>query len=284
MRSHAVSNAGARAEVKRCVQQGLKRLHLYERVKASRMYDLYWKIADPSVVEAKDREIAFYRNTLSGFRNGQLIYDIGANDGYKTAIFLKLGARVVAVDPDEANVRILREKFRRYRLFKKPVSIVEKAVSDHHGTELFWIDAPGRTQNTLSRKWVGALRDDQTRFKVHHTFGGKKEVATITLQELIAAYGMPFFIKIDIEGYELNALRGLQTPVPYLSFEVNLPEFTAEGEECIRLLERLAPSGKFNYVIGGQTDLAEERWFNGSDFRHVFRDCKYRAIEVFWKN
>jgi FkbM family methyltransferase len=270
--------------IKRYSQQLLKRLHIYERLKASHLYDLYWKIADPSVVDARNREIAFYRNTLAGFRKGLVIFDIGANDGYKTMIFLRLGAKVVAVDPDEANVRILSEKFCRCRLFKTPVSIVGKAVSDHQGTAVFWIDRPGRTQNTLSQKWVEVLRDDQSRFKFHHTFGGKTEVATVTLQELISAYGVPFFVKIDIEGYELNALKGLQTPVPYLSFELNLPEFSLEGLECISVLEQLAPRGSFNYVIGGRTELAMEQWVRADEFRDILRNCTHRAIEVFWQN
>jgi FkbM family methyltransferase len=57
-------------------------------------------------------------------------------------------------------------------------------------------------------------------------FARRKAVKTTTLEELILTHDLPFFVKIDVEGYEASVIRGLQRPVPFLSFEVNLPEFT----------------------------------------------------------
>jgi FkbM family methyltransferase len=272
------------AVLKRYSQQLLKRLHLYGRLKESYLYDAYWKIANPAVVNARDRAIEFYRETLSGFQRGQLIFEVGANKGNGTAVFLKLGAKVVAVDPDESNVRILTERFCRYRLFKKAVSIVGQAVSDRHGTELFWSDKPTGSFNTLNQKWLGMLLDKQDRYRMRRNFSDKKYVPTVTLQELICSYGEPFFIKLDIEGHELNALKGLRMPVPYLAFEVHLPEFSTEGLECIGVLEQLASDGKFNYVIGGRVELAADHWLSATEIRHVLCNCVYRTIHVFWKN
>lgn len=59
-------------------------------------------MADRSVVEDLDKELQFYRNILRGFHPGDTIFDIGANHGSKTDIFLRLGAKVVAVEPDES--------------------------------------------------------------------------------------------------------------------------------------------------------------------------------------
>src|ERR1700704_5587203 len=108
----------------------LKRIHVYERVKASCLYDACWSIANSRIVEERDSEIEYYRNILVGFHKGDLIFDIGANQGFKTDIFLKLGAAVIAVDPDETNQRILREKFLTYRFRKKAVTVVSDAISD----------------------------------------------------------------------------------------------------------------------------------------------------------
>src|SRR5947209_9425318 len=116
--------------LKSAAQEGLKRIHLYERAKASLLYELYWRIADRSVIDGRDREITFYRNALPGLRQGDLIFDIGANQGFKTEIFLRLGASVVAVEPDELGQSALNDKFRKFRFTKKPVHIVGKAISD----------------------------------------------------------------------------------------------------------------------------------------------------------
>lgn len=55
------------------------------------------------------REVEFYRQLLTGLQTGDLILDVGANDGTKTAIFLKLGARVVAIEPDDPNQEVIRK-------------------------------------------------------------------------------------------------------------------------------------------------------------------------------
>src|SRR5205814_4061017 len=117
------------AAIKTRTQNLLRRLGLYHRIKASRLYDVYWRVADKRVVNDFSAEIDFYRQYLQGFRSGDLFFDIGANEGYKTKIFLRMGARVVAVDPDEHNQEVLRNSFLTLRFVKNPLVIVGKAVS-----------------------------------------------------------------------------------------------------------------------------------------------------------
>lgn len=268
--------------MKRAAQRLLRRLGLYERLRGSFVYDLYWSIADSRLVEDRRREVAFYRDLLQGFRSHGLIFDIGANHGRKTDVFLKLGARVVAVEPDEVNQEILRQKFLALRLRPRPVTIVGKAVSERETVERMWIDAPGSAKNTLSQKWVSTLRNDGERFGTRLEFSGEKDVETTTLDRLIGAHGEPFFVKIDVEGFEPNVLRGLTRRVPYVSFEVNLPEFNAEGAECIELLKRLDSAGRFNFAVD-MRGLTLARWLDADAFRDVFDRCTERSIEVFWR-
>jgi hypothetical protein len=162
--------------------------------------------------------------------------------------------------------------------------VVGKALSDKEAVETMWIDEPGSAKNTLSKKWVETLKQDDERFKQHHEFAEQTTVETTTLDNLIAAHGLPFFIKIDVEGHEPNVLRGLHSTVRFLSFEVNLPEFAAEGQECVQILSRLAPEGVFNYVSGEyERGLALQEWRAAPAFSGVLAACTEKSIEVFWK-
>jgi|SRR5258705_7610699 len=86
---------------KESFQTVLKRLGLNYRLKTSRVYDLYWSVINKHVIDARTREIHFYHDLPEGFRQGDLIFDVGANDGTKTDAFLRLGAHLIAVEPDE---------------------------------------------------------------------------------------------------------------------------------------------------------------------------------------
>lgn len=261
----------------------LGRLGMYERIKASWIYDLYWSFCDKRIVDDRRKEIRFYRNLLEGFRRGDLIFDVGANVGYKVGIFLKMGATVVAAEPDELNQKILRQKFLTYRLRKSPLIIIGKAISEESSVQKMWIEAPGSALNTLCNKWAETLRDDEGRFGRRMSFGQWKEVGAISLEQLIAEHGVPFFVKIDVEGHELSVLRGMQQPVPYLSFEVNLPEFRTEGLECVQELGRLAQDGQFNYSTDCRRGLAREPWLTKEEISIVLASCPDPSLEVFWR-
>jgi len=269
--------------LKRSAQIFLRRIGLYQRLKSSIVYDLYWTFANRQLLDDRNKEVEFYKKTLEGFGRGEIIFDIGANEGYKTDIFLRMGAKVVAVDPDEANQEVLRQRFLKYRRAPKMVSVEGKAVSDNIAIKTMWIDAPGSAKNTLDPKWVETLRNDSKRFGYQLDFTRKKEVETTTLENLMTTYGVPFFIKIDVEGHEPSVLRGLHCPVPYLSFEVNLPEFKLEGLQCISILNEIAPNGKFNCAVDCRRGLMFEKWMSQQDFARVFDQCNETSVEVFWR-
>lgn len=146
-----------------------------------------------------------------------------------------------------------------------------------------WVDAPGSAKNTLSSKWAETLRNDDKRFGHKLGFAGCREVKTTTIEQLVIEYGPPFFVKIDVEGCELRVLRGMRRPVPYCSFEINLPEFRREGLECIDVLDCLAPEGSFNYTSDCRCGLALDPWLGIRDFRAALDTCAEGSIEVFWK-
>ena len=268
--------------MKRLTQQLLSRLGIYYRTKESCLYDMYWRVANPEQLRRRSGEIEFYRGVLRGLKPGDIIFDVGANEGNKTSVFLRFGARVVAVDPDKTNQDILQQRFLKLRLVRKPVAIVCAALSRQRGFDTLWVDQPGSAKNTLNRKWVDTLRGS-SRFGEPLTFAQQLTVETMTLDDLISVHGRPFFIKIDVEGAEPEVLRGLHSPVPFVSFEINLPEFRAEGLQCIESLERLAPGGGFNYTVDCGRGLELKRWLPAADFCTWLHRCNDLSIDVLWR-
>jgi len=114
-------------------------------------------------------------------------------------------------------------------------------------------------------------------------FAGREEVETTTLDSLMNTFGAPYYIKVDVEGHEPSVLRGLKRPVPFLSFEVNLPEFLPEGIECVEILTSLCENGRFNWSGDCQGGFALSDWLGGPDFIPVLRRCGEASVEVFWR-
>src|ERR1700758_5243244 len=113
------------------------------RLQSSSIRRMYWAVAKRENLVSSQREEEFYRKLLMGLECGDLIFDVGANRGCKTDIFLRLGARVVAVEPDETCQAILRDRFFRYRLRSRPVTLVDRALSDSNGVKELLMDGPG---------------------------------------------------------------------------------------------------------------------------------------------
>jgi hypothetical protein len=91
------------------------------------------------------------------------------------------------------------------------------------------------------------------------------EVPMTTLDDLIERFGMPCFCKLDIEGYEADALEGLSRPIQSLSFEfVSGGLGVADG--CVSRLEALAPY-EYNAVAGEGRTFLFPSWVSGTDLR-----------------
>jgi hypothetical protein len=142
----------------------------------------------------------------------------------------------------------------------------------------------GSGLNTLSPKWVELLANDDKRFGRRLSFRRAGEVETTTLDQLIRDYGRPLYVKIDVEGHEASVLAGLSSPVPFLSFEVNLPSFLEEGRECVRMLARLEPRGRFNWSRDCQGGWGIPHWQSADEFLGTLAECRDPSVEVFWRS
>lgn len=242
---------------------------IYQRLKYSRFGDLFRRLDTTAI----NNELKFYRSFLP---DCDLIFDIGANDGHKTIAFASLSKRVIACDPDPFNLEILNARFKR----AENISIEAVAVSDHIGRSELLIHEPGSALNSLNPYWKNILeRDDLSRWKEKIQFTGSTvEVDTITLDALIVKYGIPDFIKIDVEGHEKQVLKGLTRSIPCISFEVLLPEFLDDALYCVDHLKQFNPSYRLNYAADGSLILKE--FLPAAEFISILKTLNIPHLEI----
>ncbi len=161
----------------------------------------------------KAREAAlddFYRALITP---GTLVFDIGAHVGDRTACFRRLGARVIALEPQPDCAALLRDEFST----DAQTQIIQAAIGAQKGSARLHRNESNPTVSTLSTDFIAAARDAEGWREQNWT--SEIDVPVLTLDDLIATHGVPIFIKIDIEGFEHEALKGLSQAVLALSFE-----------------------------------------------------------------
>ena len=187
---------------------------------------------------------------------GDLVFDVGAHVGDRIAAFRRLGARVIAVEPQPAMVKVLKLIYGR----KSDVAIEAVAVGRNSGKIELMINADNPTVSTASRPFVDAARGaagwEAQRWT--KTIG----VPMTTLDALIARHGVPAFIKIDVEGFEAEALAGLTRPVKALSFEFT----TIQREVALACVERCMALGftRYNAALGESQKFEHPGWIAGA--------------------
>lgn len=175
------------------------------------------------------RLVSFYRPLVP---HGGLAFDIGAHVGNRTLAWRRLGARVLAVEPQPDCQRVLAALFAR----DAAVTLLPVAVGDAEGEAHLLVSPGNLTVSTLSADW--ARRVGATPGFRGTSWRAGVRVPVTTLDALIALHGRPDFVKIDVEGLELAVLQGLSSPVPALSFEY-LAALPDAALACIERLEAL---------------------------------------------
>lgn len=181
----------------------------------------------------------FYRRFVP---DGGLAFDVGAHAGNRVDAFRRLGARVVAVEPQADFVHLLQRRFAH----DPQVTLLPQALGRAPGRAQLLASVRTPTVSTLSADFVQRAGAAPSFRGVRWTDGPMVEV--LTLDALVARYGRPDFVKIDVEGYELEVLLGLSQPVPAVSFEF-LPAVRDIAQGCIARLEALAGPGHYRYAV-----------------------------------
>jgi FkbM family methyltransferase len=251
--------------LRQAIRGALLHTGLYERLVWTPPHRWWVRHNNPSFERMQRIEGDFYRELLPPRAT---VFDIGANMGNKAEVFARLGARVVAVEPDPMCARVLRGRF----VLNRRVTVLEAAVSSQPGERELYRAAPGDPLNTLSAKWRG---------EAHGEGGTTTRVAVTTLDALTAQHGAPTFVKADVEGSEIDVLRGLSQPIPLVSFEVNLPGFLAESLACVDRLLELSDRYRFRTANDFADGWQQPRWIEADELRGVLTSGRATYYEVF---
>jgi FkbM family methyltransferase len=220
---------------------------------------LYYKINDFRLRHDRRNvsQKAFYATIIG---NVDLVFDVGANVGQRAAIFSDLSRLVIAFEPQAECIRHLRSRFR----FKSNVTIQSIALSETEGEAIIY-ESSANTVSSMSPEFIESVGK---RIFKDETWDRKITVKTSTLDRMIDLHGMPRFIKIDVEGFELSVLNGLSRPVPLLSFEF-IPLAMDEVKKCLARLNQISADYLYNYCLGENLDF---RLSEHVDYETFLRD------------
>lgn len=177
-----------------------------------------------------------------------LIYDIGMHNGDDSAYYLHCGYRVLAVEANPEFVRSANTRFARERA-GMDLTILNVAMSETSTTREFWIceDTPEWSSFDLSI----ASRDEG---RVHPI-----TVQTVRLRDLISSYGVPEYLKIDIEKSDLICVNDLDSSClpPYISVESECSgsQVMLEKVEYLASLNALYDKGYRRFKLVNQDTL-----------------------------
>lgn len=164
----------------------------------------------------------------------KLIYDVGMHDGSDTAYYLAKGFRVVAV---EANAKFVDKARRRFEseIADGRLIIVDKAISNQDGTIDFYT-------SELKDDWSSVL-------EIYGNRAGDATVSripTVSLATLFATYGVPYYLKVDIEGADATVMSAL-------IFEKEKPTFVSAEVHSLDCICALRSAGYDRFKLSNQT-------------------------------
>lgn len=236
-------------------RRGVQGLSYWHRARTFRPYvvrktiageDFTFHIGD---LEAKDmydhprpwRELSFMAEHV--LRPGDLVADCGANHGITGCFFARrVGetGRVLGFEPNRVNAEAARSNARLNRAAN--FEIRETVLGATTGTAFFRPEMNGSVTNAEDARAVA--------------------VPQVTLDDAFAARA-PDVVKIDVEGHELDVLRGARrvlSTLPRFDLEIHVCTFS-DPRGALRELTRLVPVSAY--------ELHVQRTVNGSIARVV---------------
>ena len=218
----------------------------------------YQRTFRPEVAVHRARMGAFYSQF---FQPGDVVFDVGANLGEYAEVFAWEGATVVAIEPNTAFRLRLNALSRNSQI--KPIFC---AIGAEKGSATLNVcsHAAYSTLAPVETDWIKDSPDYEG-VKWTHAI----EVPVTTLDALTEEFGIPTFIKIDVEGFEIGVLRGTTFRPRNLSFEFGARRLEA-GLECLEHLG--AQQYEFRPIVGRDYRFATPEWMSYSQAKAWLSD------------
>lgn len=127
-----------------------------------------------------------------------LVYDVGMHNGDDTAYYLHLGYRVVGIEADPTLVASARERFAD-EIAEGRLIVLNVGVAAENGSATFYVNPEKTVWNSFNMEAAG---------RRGHALQSI-EVQTRKFGEILEEYGVPHFLKIDIEGHDHLCIEAL---------------------------------------------------------------------------
>jgi FkbM family methyltransferase len=167
-----------------------------------------------------------------------LIYDVGMHNGDDTAYYLSRGYRVISIEADSGLVEKGKIRFVD-QLKNQNLTIINAGIHFEKGMFDFYINEVHNEWNSFDKSI--ANRDGLP----YHT----AKVPCYPFGEILEQYGVPYYLKVDIEGHDYLCIQGLD--------QKNLPKYISIEGNHIDLLQSLAAKGFKKFKLIFQYNLAQ---------------------------
>jgi FkbM family methyltransferase len=175
-----------------------------------------------------------------------LIYDIGMNNGDDTAFYLTRGYRVLAIEANPELAEAGRKRFAT-EIAERKVEVLSVAIGAESGRALFWISS---NPQFSSFDRVNAQKWDNSAYEI--------DVECRPMRSILAEYGIPFYMKIDIERADHFCLQAIDRDDP--------PEFLSFEKGSLEDLLTARSKGYSRFKIIDQEDFNQIRFTNEGRF------------------
>lgn len=178
-----------------------------------------------------------------------LIFDVGMHRGEDTEFYLKKGFQVVGVEANESLCCLVADRLAD-DVSNGRLQIVNKAISDKEGAVSFYINRKRSIWGTLQREW--AERNGR--------LGAPSEevvVEGMRPERLFKQFGVPYYLKIDIEGMDFACLESL-TRISERPAYVSLESTKTSWSDLIREFDLLESLGYVRFKIVNQGLVSQQ--------------------------
>lgn len=179
-----------------------------------------------------------------------LIYDVGAHVGEDTDFYLRKGFSVVAIEANPVLAQRLKQKFQS-NISAGRLCLVDAAIAENPGEVDFYVNQANSAWGTIRPDWAG---------RNAHLGGASKltRIKAVTFSELLRKYGVPYYLKIDIEGADLLCLEGLVSQSDRPKF-VSIESEKRSWKNLVREFEIFKQLGYSRFKIVDQTQIVRQK-------------------------